>query len=112
MSSKLALIAEHLRTAVAPKPFGWVNHTLPGGLDLVLSHNGEKWRLALRREKVFPSELEANILTRAFGVAEGTEPKRRQYREVHPNTQRRIQWQIIEYNWIETEPQSIGARPD
>ena len=103
MTSKLQMLAERLRTAVAAKPFGWANHTLPGGLDRVFSHNGEKWRLALRREKVFPSEVEADILTRAFGVAEGTEPKRRQYCEVHPDTQRRIQWQIIEYNWIEAE---------
>ena len=103
MQTKLATLASGMRTAVAAKPAGWVNHTLSGGLDLVLAHNGEKWRLALRREKVYPSETEADILTRAFGVAEGTEPKRRQYCEVHPDTQRRIQWQIIEYNWIETE---------
>lgn len=103
MTSKLQMIAERLHTVVATKPFGWVNHTLPGGLDLVLAHNGEKWRLALRREKVFPSEIEADILMRAFGVAEGTEPLRRKYCEVHPDTQRRIQWQIIEYNWIEAD---------
>jgi hypothetical protein len=103
MTLKLEMIAARLRTAVAAKPFGWANHTLPGGLDLVLSHNGEKWRLALRREQVYPSEVEAEILTRVFGVAEGTDPKRRQYCEVHPDTQRRIQWQIIEYNWIEAE---------
>lgn len=103
MTSKLQILADRLRAAVAAKPVGWVNHTLPGGLDLVLAHDGEKWRLALRREKVYPSESEADILTRVFGVAEGTEPNRRKYCEVHPDTQRRIQWQIIEYNWIEAD---------
>lgn len=104
MTAKLQAIADRMRAAVAAKPFGWVNHTLPGGLDLVLSHNGEKWRLALRREKVYPSEVEADILTRAFGVAEGTEPNRRKScHEVNPVTQRPIQWQVIEYNWIETD---------
>jgi hypothetical protein len=103
MLTKLAQLASAMRTAVAAKSTGWTNHTLPGGLDLVLAHKDDAWRLALRREKVYPSVTEADILTRAFGVAEGTEPKRRQYCEVHPDTQRRIQWQIIEYNWIEAD---------
>jgi hypothetical protein len=109
MTSKLDALAARLRTAVAAKPFGWVNHTLQGGLDIVLSHNGEKWRLALRREKVFPSDVEADILTRAFAVAEGTEPQRRQFCEAHPSTQRRIEWRSIEYNWREVETESPGA---
>jgi hypothetical protein len=99
--SKLQAIADRMRAAVATKPFGWTNQTLPGGLDLVLSHNGEKWRLALRREMAFPSDVEAATLSSIFAVAEGAEPLRRQTCEEHPVTQRRIEWRIIEYNWRE-----------
>lgn len=109
MTTKLAALAARMRTAVAAKPFGWSRETLSGGLDIVLSHNGEKWRLALRREKVYPSETEAAILTKAFAVAEGTEPSRFQTCDVHPTTQRRIKWRIIEYNWREVDDESIGA---
>lgn len=101
--SKLQLIADRMIAAIAAKPFGWTSQTLPGGLDIVLSHNGEKWRLAIRREKIFPSDTEAEILFNAFSVADGSEPIRRQYCEVHPTTQRRIEWHIIEWNWIENE---------
>lgn len=101
MTSKLATIAARMRAAVAAKPFGWTEHTLPGELNLVLSHNGEKWRLALRRERVYPSEVEERLLRQAFGVAEGTEPLRRQTCEEHPITKRRIERRVIEYNWIE-----------
>ena len=103
MISKLGALAARLRAAVAGKPFGWASHTLPGGLDIVLSHNGERWRLALRREKVFPSDTEAAILAQAFAVAEGAEPVRRQTGEEHPVTHRRLEWRIVEYNWREAE---------
>ena len=73
MTSKLNLLAARLRRAVAAKPYGWVNYTFPGGLDIILSRNGEKWRLALRREKVFPSDVELAILTQAFAVPDGVE---------------------------------------
>lgn len=102
-ATKLATLAANMRKAVAARPFGWAQETLSGGLDIVLSRNGEKWRLALRREKVYPSETETAILTRSFDVAEGTEPIRRQTCDVNPTTQRRIEWRIIEYNWREVE---------
>ena len=73
MTSKLNLLA---LCGAAPgggrQPVnGWVNYTFPGGLDIILSRNGEKWRLALRREKVFPSDVELAILTQAFAVPDG-----------------------------------------
>ena len=101
--SKLQVIANRMRASVAGRAFGWTQQTLPGGLDVVLSHNGEKWRLALRREKVFPSQVEMGILCDVFGVAEGTEPQRRQTCDVNEVTQRRIEWRCIEYNWREVE---------
>jgi hypothetical protein len=107
MMSKLQEIAERMRTAIVAQSFGWTRKTLPGGLDLVLSHRGENWRLALRREKIYPSDMEAEILFKAFAVAEGTEPEKRQHTEEQPTTKRKIDWRIVEFNWIETD--STGA---
>ena len=107
--SKLAAIAARMRAAVAAQPYGWTRYTLARGLDLVLSHRAEAWRLALRREEVYPSDQEAAILFRAFGVPEGTEPEKRKQSETHPSTQRRIEWRIVEFNWRETD--SDGAMP-
>jgi len=101
-ATKLEQIAGGMRKAIVERPYGWTRHTLPGGLDLVLSHVGERWRLALRREWVYPSDTEAEILSRAFAVAEGTEPERRKHMEKHPSSERQIDWRIIEYNWIES----------
>jgi hypothetical protein len=109
MTTKLAAMAAQMRAAIALKPFGWTNQKLSGGLDIVLSRNGEKWRLALRREKVFPSEIEARWLAQAFGIAEDTEPMRRKFCEVHPSSERLIEWHIIEYNWREVDTNATCA---
>jgi len=109
--SKLQIIADHMIAAIAAKPFGWTNNSLPGGLDIVMSRNGDKWRLAIRREKVFPSDTEADIIFHAFAVPVGSEPIRRQFCEAHPTTQRRIEWRIIEWNWIEADEEPASQLP-
>lgn len=109
--SKLSTIAANMRRAVASKPFGYTTVTLPGGLDIVLSHIDDRWRLALRRQGVFPSHAEAEILRSVFAVAEGTEPTPREKTVEHPETHRKIAWKIIEYNWIEADTAADQRQP-
>ena len=107
--SKLSDIADTMRHSAESRPFGYVRTTLPGGLDIVLSHIEEKWRLALRREKVFPSDTELRICQPLFGVPEGTDARFRQHSETHPTTNRRITWQIVEFKWIESDGADSAA---
>lgn len=99
--SKLSDIAADMRAAVAARPFGWVRQPLGDGLDIVLARNGEQWRLALGRVKVYPSDHEAAVCAPAFEVAEGTEPERRTYTRTDPKTGLRTTWHIVEFIWIE-----------
>lgn len=98
MKTKLQEIATGMRRAVDQKPVCWTEHTLSGGLRVILSHNDERYVLSLRREGVFPSEQEIAILVREFGLPEGTEPRRRQLTE---NKGRTIRWFIVDLGWTE-----------
>jgi hypothetical protein len=112
-SSKLQTIAAGMRQSVSQYDSGWTAATLPHGLELVLSRQAEIWRLALRRERVYPSDTEASILAEVFGVPDGTESaRRRSWTDTHPKSKQPIIWCVIELTWRETESESIGARPD
>lgn len=97
--SKLQTIAAQMRAAVAAHSTAWTATVLPGGLELVLSHQAEAWRLALRRERVYPSATEEAILAEVFAVPEGTEPVRRSKTE--PAKERQIRWCVSEFCWRE-----------
>ena len=100
--TKLQTIAEKMRASVAKHETGWTAATLPGGLDLVLSRqSAEQWRLALRRERVYPSATEESILAEVFAVPEGTEPVRRSTPETNPTTKRTVRWCVSEFAWRE-----------
>jgi|WetSurMetagenome_2_1015567.scaffolds.fasta_scaffold88302_1 hypothetical protein len=96
---KLQTIAANMRAAVAQHDTGWTAAVLPGGLELVLSHQAEAWRLALRRERVYPSATEEAILAEVFAVPEGTEPARRSKTEAAK--ERQVRWCVSEFCWRE-----------
>lgn len=98
---KLKYIADGMRMDAENRPFGYVHKTLAGGLELVLSHIEDQWRLALRRENVYPSANELAIVQPLFNIPVGTEPSYRQHVATHPTTHRRITWQIVEFSWRE-----------
>lgn len=103
MASKLQTVANSMRQSVSRHPSGWTQTTLPGGLDLVLSRqDGDTWRLALRRERVYPSDTEASILAEVFSVPDGLESaRRRSWQDTHPQTKRPIRWCVVEFTWRE-----------
>jgi|WetSurMetagenome_2_1015567.scaffolds.fasta_scaffold1053042_2 hypothetical protein len=106
--SKLQTIADGMRASVALHNTGWTAATLPGGLELVLSRQGgDIWRLALRRERVYPSDTEASILAEVFGVPDGLEAAhRRSWQDKHPKTERSVRWCIVEFVWREIPGQA------
>ena len=102
-TSKLQSIASGMRSSISQHPTGWTAATLPGGLELVLSRQaGDLWRLALRRERVYPSDTEASILAEVFGVPDGIErANRRSWLDTHPKSQRQVRWCVVELTWRE-----------
>lgn len=75
MSKKLVEIAKEMRAAVGTRGSRVV--WLPRGLEIVLFRNEERFLLKVRREGVYPSEREVEIVCQAFGVPVGTEPAQR-----------------------------------
>jgi len=89
----------------------WVTETLPGGLAMVLQREDVagrlRYRLALRRENVQPSDSDLAICARVFGVPPGWEPFR--FRMVRRNvkTHSRMQYEVLEVRWYE-QGQSVA----
>lgn len=109
--SKLQTIADGMRASVSQRASGWTAAMLPGGLELVLSRQaGDVWRLALRRERVYPSDTEASILAEVFGVPDGLEAaRRRSWQDKHPKTERAVRWCVVEFVWREIPGQAPTA---
>jgi hypothetical protein len=101
--SKLQTIADGMRASVTQHATGWTATTLPGGLELVLSRQaGDAWRLALRRERVYPSDTEARILAEVFAVPDGIESaRRRSLPGTHPKSKQEVRWCVVELVWRE-----------
>ena len=108
MESKLKRMARGMRTAAASREKGLTDSELVRGMRLVLSHDGEEWRLALLREMVYPSAAEVRICGEAFRVPEGTEPRRRTWTEERPAGARSIRWFMVELLWRELDGHGPG----
>jgi hypothetical protein len=93
-------MAQEMRAAALRT--GAVHRPLVKGLQVVLRWEDERWRLALGREGVFPSETEVEVCRRAFAVPEGVETARREASWRHPKTLRAVRWQVVEMSWVET----------
>jgi hypothetical protein len=109
--SKLQSLAAGMRQSISQYPTGWTAATLSGGLELVLSRQaGDLWRLALRRERVFPSDTEARLLAEAFEVPDGIEnANRRTWQDTHPKSRRPVRWCVVEFVWREIPDQAPVA---
>jgi hypothetical protein len=87
----------------AGKETAWNLRTLPRGLQLLLSYQDNRWRLALRRTDVAPSEKEVELCARAFDVP--AEPRRRNYTssEKASVTNHKVVYHIVELSWREID---------
>lgn len=76
--SKLDAIAERMRSHITTSGAMYSHQRLDRGLELVLQRHVEsngavRWRLALGRSDVAPSDEEIAICRKAFGVPDATE---------------------------------------
>jgi hypothetical protein len=118
--SKLQRIADGMRRSLdtaasrgrgAPA-HAWVLETLPGGLGLILQRDEvdgrPRYRLALRREKVQPSDHELAVCASVFRVPPGYEAQR--FRQVLPcvKTNGKTRYEVVEVFWYE-QPEAAAA---
>lgn len=94
----LAVIARELRSRAAERP---THAKLPRGLEIVMERCEGRWRLALGREQVSPSDEEVEICRRSFNVPEGAEEWRRTKTSTHPKTGRARSYVIVGFCWVE-----------
>lgn len=93
----LADIGKEMKRRLADVQKGYVEKALFGGLMLLLERRGETWRLALARTRTAPSQEEAAIVARDFGLPAGIEWAWRQKK----NAKRKITYQVAECTWVE-----------
>jgi len=80
---------------------------LPRGLEIVLQRSTEpsgalRWRLALGRTDVAPSEDEIAICRKAFGVPEGTDHAEvKSKSRINKKSKIVTNWHIVEMYWYE-----------
>lgn len=95
--SHLSIIAQQMYDLARVQAKAYVLRTLFGGLRVALERNGDRWRLAIARLDVMPSNTEAKVIARDFGVPEGTE-----WQASHkPNTKRKVTYKVLECTWRE-----------
>jgi len=104
--SKLDSIAAYMRQRITDAGAPWNHQRLAHGLKLVLQRHLEptgviRWRLALGREAVQPSDDEVAICRRSFGVPDAAEPTRRQAVRTNSKTRKSTVWHIAELEWRE-----------
>ena len=103
----LELIAATMRSHVVNAGAMYSHQRLPRGLEIVLQRhiesNGKvRWRLALGRNEVAPSEDEIAICRKAFGVPEGTEHTAVQSKSRYSEKSKIVSnWHIVEMYWYE-----------
>jgi len=64
----LEKIANEMYRQLADESRGWRRRNLFGGLSIILERRGPWWRLAIAREKSWPSLQEEGIAANAFRV--------------------------------------------
>lgn len=104
-TNALKSIAANMRSHVTNSQRG-AHQRLPRGLELVMQRHVEdsgavRWRLALGRTDVVPSEEEIRICSEAFGVPAGTEHTVRTTERKNPKTGSINTWYVAEMYWYE-----------
>ncbi len=106
-TNALESIAANMRRHVVDAGAMYSHQRLPRGLEIVLQRHVEsngalRWRLALGRPDVAPSEDEIAICRSAFGVPVGTEHTAAQSKSrVSKKTGKASTWYIVEMYWFE-----------
>lgn len=79
-----------------------VHRILSHGLEFVIERTDEtRWRLAVARTNVFPSETEMNIVRSAFDVPVGSDEERERIPYTLPKTGRIVTYHRIECRWMD-----------
>ena len=106
-SGKLDEIAVNMRSHVVDAGAMYSHQRLPRGLEIVLQRHIEsngaiRWRLALGRNDLAPSDDEIAICRKAFGVPEGTEHTAVQSKSRYSEKSKIVSnWHIVEMYWYE-----------
>lgn len=99
--SRLAAIATTMYSKVTA-PGAWDRTKLANGLDIILHHVDEhRWRLAMARESVYPSDAEIAIVRGCFDAPAAAEETRSEKEYHHPKTGRAINYRRVEITWQE-----------
>ncbi len=99
--TKLDAIAVNMYSEVT-KPGEWQRMKLANGLDVILQHVDDgRWRLALARENVYPSDVEVDVCRKSFEVPAAAEEQRSEKKHTHPKTGRVIEYRRVELFWME-----------
>lgn len=112
--SKLKKIAEdmrrHVDSVIEPR-HAWEKYELSRGLELLLQRvDHDRYRLAVRRENVVPSEHELEIVATVFGVPAGSDWQYRERAETHPFTHHTTRYMIAEVFWTEMDERAEAPR--
>ena len=104
--SKLDAIADRMRSHITSTGAMYSHQRLEHGLEIVLQRHVEsngamRWRLALGRVDVAPSEDEITICRNAFGVPVGTEHSEVKSKSRTGKTGIVSNWHIVEMYWYE-----------
>ncbi len=103
----LEAIASNMRSHVVNAGAMYSHQRLQRGLEIVLQRSAEpsgalRWRLALGRTDVAPSEDEIAICRKAFGVPEGTEHTEVKSKSRYSKKSGIVShWHIVEMYWYE-----------
>jgi hypothetical protein len=106
-SGKLDEIAANMRSHVVNAGAMYSHQRLPRGLEIVLqrhieSNGAMRWRLALGRSDVIPSEDEIAICRKAFDVPVGTEHEAVKTKSRYSEKSGIVSnWHIVEMYWYE-----------
>lgn len=98
---KLNTIAQEMRQTLSAKSTGAVSKPLARGLTVVMQRVEGRWRLALGREGVDPSDMEVEICKAAFKVPTGAWEERLIKDYTHPKTRRTIKYHVVNLKWVE-----------
>lgn len=99
--SRLAAIATTMYSNVTA-PGKWDRAKLQNGLDIILHRvDDHRWRLAMAREGVYPSDAEVKIVRSLFDIPAAAEEARSEKAHRHPKTGRTITYRRVEITWQE-----------
>lgn len=101
MTTKLATIADEMKTLVGQEPT-WAQRSLPRGLRIIYQRTEDgRLRLACAREDIYPSDVEIDLVRQAFAVPAAAEEERSEHRWLNPKTNRPVRFYRVELKWME-----------